>query len=464
MANLPAELNYGSNKAMAAQGTPFINRYRSDNGSYVIGTNVDTVRIEIPCGRAGSQLFARDSFIEGKITVQAQDASGNAVYYIDQSIYSVINRMRILHGSTVLEDVMHFNKVITSIYDLQVNEVARRGDCITKLVNDTTDAAALQPLFNDGMSGMKLLTCSGTGGTLTTGAAFDFCFVLPSGLLGSLATKAVPLGDLTSSIYIELELAPANVALITTAGTEATPVLTNTSVQYTLSDIYFNCKMCSLPADVNSALHEATGGFINLPAVSYKSELKSTISTGTTAFSDKFAFQFGSIKNFNYFFINSATATGSIYKRSVTARPFPNILEWYIMINGQAFPSQSISNLSRLYSETLRAWNNLCNTTAGGVISYQNYGNNNMATANDIIPAFGTAINATKQKRFVASLDLDRFNHEGDVLMSGTSSTGQMVTAQINFKTAVAEALNLYAYVQYDCLFHVENGQLTPKW
>ena len=55
--------------------------------------------------------------------------------------------MRILHGSSVVEDTLYCNKLWTAIYDLQVNENERRGDCITKLVSDSTGTA--NQIFNN---------------------------------------------------------------------------------------------------------------------------------------------------------------------------------------------------------------------------------------------------------------------------------------------------------------------------
>ena len=93
--SFPSELNLGSNKPMSASGKPSINRYRSDNSEYRGG---DTIRIEIPCGRKGQYLFPKDSFIELKIKVNANNTglnTANSSVYIDQSIFSIINRIRI---------------------------------------------------------------------------------------------------------------------------------------------------------------------------------------------------------------------------------------------------------------------------------------------------------------------------------------------------------------------------------
>ena len=453
-ANLPSDFNLSSNKPMSAAGVAMINRYRSDNSTYASnGSSQDTVRIEISCGRNGQYLFPRDSFLEGKLSVSATDTTASQQYVIDQSVYSLFNRIKVMHGSNVLEDYLYANRVWTSIFDLQVTESARRGDCITKLVNDNTTNTD-NSIFNDGCSGARLLTTSATASALTFGAANDFCFVLPSGLLGSLAQKALPIGLMgASSLYLELELSPANVALVTAS-------VTNSTISYEMSEIYYNAKICQLPADVNELVVESTGGYVNLPACSYKSEMKS-IGTGATAFNDKFSFQFSSMKNFNFFFQNTASATGSIIRRSVSSRPKCNLKDYFLLLNGAAYPSQSITNQARMYAETLRAWGTLSSTQGSGIISYQNYNYSDHTVGTDVY----TSITATDQKRFIAGIDLDRFGGmTTDTLMAGTSSIGQMINLNLNFSAATTDPLNLYAFCTYDCLYHLENGLLSVKF
>jgi hypothetical protein len=451
--SFPSELNLGSNKPMSASGKPSINRYRSDNSSYSGG---DTVRIEIPCGRKGQYLFPKDSFIELKIRINAQNggAAANSSVYIDQSIYAIFNRLRIFHGSNVVEDCLYVNKLWTAIYDLQINEVERRGDAITKLVNDNTGAAG--SLFNNGLTGQKFINM-GNAAAAADSAILDACFVLPSALLGSLAAKAVPLGLMgASSIYLELELAPNAMAFVA----DGNSVLNS----YTVSDIFYNGKITTLPNDIDDLLIQSTGGIVNLPAVSYKAEAK-TISAASSAFNDKFSFQYSSLKNFIFFLMNSATANGVLTARSITARPKCNVSDYFLLINGEAFPSQTIANTSRMYAELLRAFDGLTDTNFGGIINYSNYTLNTNTAANDVLNSavVGDGGTNTPQKRFLAGIDLDRFNHSSDTLLSGTSSIGQMVNLQLNMTAGLTETCTLYAAVQYDVLYHIEGGLLTAK-
>jgi hypothetical protein len=195
-----------------------------------------------------------------------------------------------------------------------------------------------------------------------------------------------------------------------------------------------------------------------------------TIATSSSAFNDKFSFQFSSIKNFLFWFHNSASATDNT-KRSITARPKANLNDYYLSINGEVFPTQTITNPSRMFEELLRAFDAVGdNHYFGGILNYNNYVNTNTSTTADdvLIDATNTiAANSKTQKRFVAGINLDRFGSgSNDTLLHGTSSIGQMINLQLNFTNASAntEVLSLVAAVQYDVIYSINDGLLTAKF
>ena len=228
---------------------------------------------------------------------------------------------------------------------------------------------------------------------------------------------------------------------------------------YTVSEIYYNAKVSILPIEVEQALIASTGGIINLPAVAYKCEQK-TITPSSTGFNDKFSFQYSSMKNFLFWVQNNTSAT-DILKRSISSRPKANISEYYLNINGELYPTQSIAGSARQYAELIRSFDGLTDTNFGGIITNNNYTLVTATTATDIIPADPLA---TAQKRFIAGIDLDRFNRSSEVLMSGTSTIGQMLSLVVNMSTGTNDTLNLYGACMYDVLYHIENGQLTAKF
>lgn len=447
--SFPKQLNLASNKPLAASSKPFINRYRADNSTYSGG---DVIRIEVNTGRAGQYLFANDSFLEAKLSVNCSNGATLGGCWVDGTIYSIFNRLRVLHGSTVLEDTLYCNRLWNAIYDIQANESERRGNSINMLINDNTTTGAGH-VYNSGLQGIQVQSLAASA-VSSNSTVIDFTIIIPSALFGSLATKALPLGLMnSSSMYLELELAPMSQAFVT----ESASVVFNS---YTVSDIYYNAKICTLPDDINNALIVSLGNRVELPAFAYKNELKS-VAAGSSAFNDKFAFNFSSVKSFFWWITNQTTAVGANLKRSVTSRTKAGAIDYYLTINGEAYPSQSISNPSRMYMELVRSFDGLIDTSFGGIISYKNYIRDTHTTADDV---FSFASSTIAEKRFIAGISTDRFNGSSDVLNSGTSTIGQTTNLVINFAAGLTESCNLYASVMYDIIYVLENGQLTPKF
>ena len=104
-----------------------------------------------------------------------------------------------------------------------------------------------------------------------------------------------------------------------------------------------------------------------------------------------------------------------------------------------------------MFIELMRSFDSLTDTNAGGVLSSKFYAKGTGATANDLMQVLDTDAHATSSVsgRFIAGVDLARFNHSSDTLLSGTSTIGQTVNLNIMF-AQLAEAMNVYAFVMYD--------------
>jgi hypothetical protein len=453
MQAFPKEANFSETKPIGYSSKPHILRFRSDNTSY--GAS-DTIRIEIPTNRNGHLLFPKDSYLEGKVQITAVTSSAAITHAnLDQSVFSLFSRMRVLHGSNVLEDTLNCGRLWTVLYDLQRNATERLSDTIGMLVEDAPSGT-----FNSATLGKLALSTIATANTIGTNPVLDWSFNIPSAILGSLAQKCIPLEMCSaSSLVLELELNPANMAFVTYGA----GVITN--IIYSVSDIYYNAKVSALDGEVNNLLKSSLGSSINLPAVTYKTDLKS-IATGSSTFSDKFSFQKSSLKNF-IFWLHNSTSFSSYVARSVSARTKANIQEYWLSINGEHFPSENVKSTSRMYQELLRAYDMQCDMNNGGIISYSNYASTNAnldSTAGDAILSESNPNTTVIQKRFVAGIDLDRFNMSGDVIMSGTNTVGQQLSLDILFSAATSSNLTLIGACLHDVIYNIQDGLITAKF
>ena len=444
--SVPKELNYSQLKPVSADSKPDILRVRSDNASY---RSRDTIRIAIPTGRSGMHLFPHSTYLEGKVSLNVTTLNTPAVNAeikckLDQCVYSLFRRMWITHGSYTLEDQLYCNRNWNAIYDLQKNQQGRVGDTIHLLNSDDAVDTTKKGLT---FTYIKT-TATGTADTGDT-VAVDFCVVLPSALIGSLAQKALPLSLMgASDLYLNLELEDGTVAF-TREDTNTT------SINYfTLSEIYLNYKVSILPNDIERALLNSTGGRVLLPATSYKGELKS-ISAGSSTFNDKFSFQFSSLKAITFFTQNSTNANGLISGRSVSSRPRSDLSEYYLTVNGVQMPTQAIKGFTRSYMEVLRAFDVMNDTNACGILNRTNYSSGSGADAAETKDA---------EFRFIGGLDMDRFNHSSDVQISGTNTLGSSLNLNLTFGTTTPAGLNLYSFAMHDISFEVDNGQMMVNY
>lgn len=438
--SLPKEYNF-STKPNSASCTPQILRFRSQNSSYSSG---DTIRIEIPTGRNGMYLYGHSSVIEGKVKLNLQGTAGNAGgtlgAQIDQSVYSMFRRVRLLHSNETLTDTLYCNRLWSAIYDLQKSISSRQGDTIHKLVSST-----------DKTQGVTFRTAAIAIGNRDNHVTeeIDFAFCLPNSLIGTMADKALPLSRMgASNMVLELELDSA-LRVFKAEATSATAAAV-ASINYTISEIYLNTKISILSPDVEQDLINTTGGLIIIPGIDYKGEQK-VISANATTFNDKFAFNFSSVKNFLFWNGNQTTCDGAIDTNAITSRPFCRLKEYYLTLNGVQYPSQPIQNPSMMYINLLRAYDGVTCSQFSGIIGKTNY-------------IEGTGNNDSVVGRFIGGIDLDRFNNGShDVLITGTSTIGQNMNLVQTFSTAATVALNTYGFCMYDVLYRLEGGLLKAS-
>ena len=64
--------------------------------------------------------------------------------------------------------------------------------------------------------------------------------------------------------------------------------------------------------------------------------------SSASAINDKFSFQYSSLKTFMFWFTASTTAIDDMNKRSITSRPKCFLSDYFLLINGEAYPSHNI--------------------------------------------------------------------------------------------------------------------------
>lgn len=451
--SLPPAYNFAEMKAPATSaGSAVFSKIRSDGITYSAG---DVLRLTLP---TGSQQFLspQDSFVSFKFTPTFTNTAG--AVRIDGTAYSIIKRLSIYHGSSLIENITNANRLYNALFDIQAGQSERAAGSINLLIdeNQTAGAASNGYMY---------------GAALTSGVAYQVSFCLPS-VLGAFSEKVLPLAYLNNAeIFLEIELESATKVLTTRTADSisgSTGLCTALAVTgYTISEFYYNACITSLSSDVANVLKQAMMSRpLILPAISYRGEQR-VVSASATSFADKLSFQFSSMKGIMFWLTNAQTSNGVIaatnLNAAVTTRAAGDLDQFYVSLDGADFPASHIKagqetatriSGAEVFGHLERYLNQNATPGLQASLTKELYCNSLTTYASD------TADN----KRFVGAISLDRFDNNNDRQLMGTNTMSSQVQINIAWTTGLSEQCNLYAYAMYDLGLEIIDGLLVPRY
>lgn len=454
--NLSDSMNLSKVKAPLAEevkGSHLV--FKSQNQTY--GAR-DTIVIPIPTA-PNSWLHPQDSFISFKFVPTFTITAGSMS--LDATCYSIIRNIRVRQGANLLVNQRNCNRLWNAVYDVQVPSGERVSHQLSLGVEDSTTDSPSGHLY---------------GAVLTSGQALGFSFTLPCSVVGSMQEKAIPLGALSSQLYIELDIEDMNRMLTNrddNAGTILGRIGQNTTADPTLtsiaiSEVNYHAKVSYLPSAYNDLLLSSLGDRIVIPGMDWAGDEK-FVASGTTSLNENFTFPYSSLKCILWWLTNNTTATGTPvafnYKNAISQRIAGDLKDYNLTFNGQSHPSQPIVadftgstsmrggiNPANVIHHLLRCFNMNSDTHAGGVFHY-----------NTFCSSVSTAAGDANCKRFVAGIDTTRSDNNNDKFYDGMNTINDIVSLRATFNSALSEACNLYAFAMYDCAYVIEDGQMVVQ-
>jgi hypothetical protein len=412
----------------------------------------DTIRVPIP-NASNIWLHGNDSFLSFRVKITG--ASTGGVLSIDGSCYSLIKNARLVHAGNILVEQNECGRLWNALFDLQVSGADRASKEITHGVLDDTQLSRSSGLF---------------GSIVTNDKYLYFSFPLPMSIVGTLAEKSFPLGALSTSMMLELDVEDLNKMVTTRVPAAATIGAQSASTGLVLTkveidQIYYHAKVSNVGI-YNNVLMSALGPSVVIPGVEYRHD-KKEVPAGTNALTTNFSFPLKSAKSILFWLTNSSTANGNItankLNSAITQRCVGgNLKNYYISVDGINFPSLPIDasagtnlalnsrtgiNGSLPMQQLLRCFNLNSSITGGGVLSHAIYNNELSTYADD-----------TYTKRAILGIDLDRGSNDGDRYFQGINIQNSTVSLRVEWNTGPAESQIMFAYVMHDVGFVIENG------
>lgn len=397
----------------------------------------DTLVTYFPCGRRGTYLDCGQSYM--RFTVKNVDATNT--FKFDGSGCSIINRIDIFHGSSLLESIQNYNILTSYIFDLQTSLSNRIG---------------LQNIYGFDAQGDR------SGANFPVNRVITCCMPLFSGVVGVLNTKMLPLGLCSDDIRMEITFESSQVGIVSNAGTPA----------YQVVDFQLELSITELSDEGENMVRSVANPDeqIYIHGSSWRHYTSSLAASQSGTYSALVPARFASLKQICVLPICSTQATSST-SYSVGSRCNPCIDSYFFRIGAQILPNKPVvlnninntGSYGEAYAELLKSWHalhSIDNTTCLG----HEFNVNDVAITNTGV--VGQNLGAESYKNgFAIAIELESIAQRTDVLLSGYNSLSSQIFFEANINsTAPTAAYTFHYFAWYDHILVLDRGLFSVKF
>ena len=464
MSTIPKQLRYGS-KVESAMAKSYRTNIAPQNGTNGYGLG-NMITINIPT-RNNLVLVPPESYLKFDVTVKNGATANNPVRWDSCGAHGVIQRIRVYHGSNLLEDHDNYGLLAKMLFDLQVptdsaygkynilagtrNDLKITGqtntdygadDALTRAEILAGNAIAQVTQVNSGAS-LGLLGANANSTTTT------YCLNLIS-LVGSLcSSNYLPLFACTSApIRVEIQL--VSNALNCLASTTAI-------AEVNLSNVEFIANFMELSDEAMGIINGSLGGQplqFALPSYRNFGYSYALVSATDTQVNMPIPAKFSSLKSL-------MVTVRDKQMGGLTFFPFSSvtcgITQYYFRVGSQIVPSKSPSTIPEYFSEVLKAIGSMSDLVHQPSIELSSY---SMASSVALDVAGTTSSGA-----FYIGLDLENYpNATKDTMFAGYNSSTDDIYAVMNFTSGSNQTVRFDAYALYDEVIVFQNNTCYVKY
>lgn len=489
---LPKQLKYGSRVESAASKSSRVNiAPNNGTGPYSLG---DTIIFNIPT-RANLVMVPNESYLRFNLSTLKASAA-TAIRLDSCGAHGCIQRVRLFHGSNIIQDIDNYGLLSKMLMDLQaptdacygkLNILAgTRSDLVLNVPtaaaaatagNNTPTAAnvdagilaALAPLSDAKVSALQInsgaLIRRNTGGfTLgvgeltyapTDGAnANVFCLNLNC-LLGTLCSQNYfPLFACTSSpLRLEITLVDAWVKALNTVtdidiGVGSSPnVMTN--VEYVANFIELGDSAMSVVAA------SLQGQPLQMVVPDYRNyQFSSTLTQNVaTQVSMAIPAKFSSLKSIFVTVRDKGTGALTFFPySSVTC----GIIDYQFRIGASVFPPKPPNTLPEMFSEVVKAIGSMSDLNHQPSIEKTSY--QLVSSAANSVAREAVGASNINSGSFYIGIDLENYVGANNNCYMGWNSNTDDIYAIMNFNSPATVTARFDAFANFDCALVFENG------
>ena len=463
---LPKSVDYTKILPLAVESRSRRRSFFPTNGQSFVDNANNIIRIDVS---ASAFLDTRHSYLRFRLT----NNSGQACGFDFGGGHGIIRRLRIEQAGTVLSDVNHYGKLLSSIIlpsQSGVDGLAHRS--LTegqRFANSGANGNSMLPAVAAEVTGAVASTPTNSAGLLLNGASYTFSIPLMNGLLGTTQSKMVPLQLLSSSpLTIEIELQP----MLDIGIFAATPAA---GTSYTIDNVRYIAQLVEVGPEVDAQLRmvqEMSGGKLVLNGTDY-THFNGNVPAGATGNqvinvparrkSLKTLFFVGASTTYTAAGAGPAGEHALSFNQSYGGNF--NLTDYQVKIGSVVYPPTPIDaqfqggnqafQRGEVLSELAKCWGTISSAHGTGSLNTINCYVIDCDVAN--IPqaaAAGAAMISYEFSPF--GLDLEAFQRVALESGVNTASSSLPISLILNVGAANAEAINVDCYVSYDSLYFID--------
>ena len=442
---IPRNLKFNNKKA-SAYARNFTTHIQPQNGQgdYSGG---QTIIVNIPTAQ-NLVMAGSESVLKFNLTVK-NGAAANAFARLDKAgAHGVIQRLRLYHGSQLLEDLDNYGNIVGHLMSLQQSSDAAHGKMsilagLSEEYSQSATTATVYPI----VAGERLTPYGADLAISANTPVRTYCINLLS-IVGSLSDKYIPLFAMTSSpLRLELQLASTPAKFMCSELALAS---------YTVNNVEFIAQFMELGGEAMNIINASVpDGKIEWVVPAWRNYVtNATLGTSATQVSIPVPAKFNSLKAL--FMTLRENAEGALTYFPMASCHY-DLSTYTLRLGSKVVPSKAPETVPEFFLEAVKAIGSVSDINHEPNISLGDYHvDNPIANTETELVISNTATCGS----FIVGMDLETYsNSDKDAIFSGYNTSNDDIFWHMNFDAqAGAVSCRFDTYALYDQVLICEAG------
>jgi hypothetical protein len=438
---IPANLVYNG-KVESSPARRFRTNIQPQNGTGPYSGG-NTVIINIPT-QANTFLIPSESYLKFTLSTTVATAAVAAAAFDAHGAHGVIQRLRIYHGSSLLQDIDNYNDLAKILFDYQAALDTTQGRLsITSGTNPNYAGADV----NNIKAVNKGLTLATAASTIAVGTTS----------IGNYAINLVSLvGSLAGNKYLPLhyaQSAPLRVELVLAANAYNVGSFTANAGAISLSNVEYVAEFLQMSSSAIDAISQRAGGSLQMVVPDWRNYVYSAAVASNTTITMPVAAKFSSLKSI-VVSPRQADRVG-VHSFYPNAHVKNGLAQWTMRIGSEVLPSTAPTTDPEFFSEAAKCFGSLSDMNYQPSIDLLSFAQPQSITVTD-----DATVARTDSGAFLIGLDCETYqNVDKSGIFAGMDTTTSDIFVTMQYGTVATATTMLYnAFACFDNVIVFENG------